>query len=78
MPNLNLLETNQQTFELVLPRESSLHDFSGYVDDRVEESFASAFRFLAVARIFGNIWGHAAIKNAFSVFFESNTPSRLR
>ena len=67
MPLLDTFKSEQQSFELIFPREGALDTHPQRMDGSVEEAFPSALRGLAVAGILFDIGDQAGIENALTI-----------
>jgi hypothetical protein len=67
MPLLDTFKSEQQSFELIFPREGALDAHPQRMDGCVEEAFPSALRGLAVAGILFDIGDQAGIENALPI-----------
>src|SRR5215470_19381286 len=67
MPLLDTFKAEQQSFELIFPREGALDAHPQRMDGFVEEAFPSALRGLAVAGILFDIGDQAGIENALPI-----------
>src|SRR5713101_4278605 len=67
MPLLDTFKSEQQSFELIFPREAALDAHPQRMDGFVEEAFPSALRGLAVAGILFDIGDQAGIENALPI-----------
>src|SRR6266436_8084262 len=64
---LNVLKTQEQPLEFVLPRKGSLDTASQCMDSFIEEPLASSLGGLAIARVFFDVRNHASIEDHFPI-----------
>ena len=67
VPLLDAFKSEQQSFELIFPREGPFDTHPQRMNGFVEEAFASALGRLAVAGILWDVGDHAGIENALAV-----------
>jgi hypothetical protein len=70
-------ESEGHQFELVFPSKGTLNGESEFVQYRIKEAFASAFRFFPIPWVFFDIRFHAGIEDHFAVGFAVETSSML-
>jgi len=56
------LKANQQAFELVHPGKGAFGAKASLIDLRIEQTLATTFRLLAIARVLGNVWNQPVIE----------------
>ena len=67
MPPLQVLKSQQQPLEFILPRKRPLRSIPQGMDIGIEQPFPSALDGLPIARVLFDIRNHTGIKDHFTI-----------